>query len=232
MDTLIIIPAYNEEANIASVIKGIWKVNPNIDILVIDDASSDQTAQVASKAGAIVVSHVLNTGYGGALQTGYRYAAANGYRILVQIDGDGQHDPGFIPKMVALVKSKKADLVIGSRFLEKGLSYKVPISRRFGMKLFQSIIYILTRQNISDPTSGYQAMSRDVFRFFAQGNIFPSDYPDADVIVLLISLGFKITEIPVVMYENATGKSMHSGFKPIFYVIKMLLSLFIAKTNR
>lgn len=232
MDTLIIIPAYNEEANIASVIKGIWKVNPNIDILVIDDASSDQTAQVASKAGAIVVSHVLNTGYGGALQTGYRYAAANGYRILVQIDGDGQHDPGFIPKMVALVESKKADLVIGSRFLEKSLSYKVPISRRFGMKLFQSIIYILTRQNISDPTSGYQAMSRDVFRFFAQGNIFPSDYPDADVIVLLISLGFKITEIPVVMYENATGKSMHSGFKPIFYVIKMLLSLFIAKTNR
>jgi len=231
VSVLTIIPAYNEEKNIAKVVRDIRATNPGADILVIDDGSADKTAEIARGAGAKVISHVLNTGYGGALQTGYRYATANHYNVLVQIDGDGQHDPKFIPQMVFLVENGEADLVVGSRFLEKSSSYRVPFNRRLGMKLFQSIIYLLTRQNISDPTSGYQALSRRVFRFFAKGNVFPSDYPDADVIVLLISLGFKITEIPVVMYENPTGKSMHNGLKPIFYMIKMFLSLYIAKTN-
>lgn len=232
MNVLIIIPAYNEENNISEVIHGIRTTNPEADILVIDDGSLDQTAEVAARAGAKVISHVLNTGYGGALQTGYRYATSNNYDILSQIDGDGQHDPRFISQMISLVESEKADLVIGSRFLKKGASYKVPVSRRIGMKLFQSLIYLLTRKNISDPTSGYQTMSRRVFSFFARGNVFPSDYPDADVIVLLLSLGFKITEIPVVMYESNTGQSMHNGLRPIFYMIKMFLSLYVTKTNK
>ena len=229
---LVIIPAHNEEANISSVIHGIRATNPEADILIIDDGSIDRTAEIATRAGAKVISHVLNTGYGGALQTGYRYATSNNYDILAQIDGDGQHDPRFISQMISIVENEKADLVIGSRFLKKGDSYKVPVSRRIGMKLFQSLIYLLTRKNISDPTSGYQTMSRKVFGFFAKGNVFPSDYPDADVIVLLLSMGFKITEIPVVMYESSTGQSMHNGLKPIFYMIKMFLSLYVAKTNK
>ena len=232
MDVLIIIPAYNEEKNIGRVIQEIRAANTDADILVVDDGSLDRTAEVAAHAGAKVISHVLNTGYGGALQTGYRYAVSNNYEILAQIDGDGQHDPSFIPQMVSLLENGKADLVIGSRFLKEGVSYKVPLSRRIGMKLFQSLIYLLTRKNISDPTSGYQVMSRRVFRFFANGNVFPSDYPDADVIVLLLSMGFKIAEIPVVMYESSTGQSMHNGLKPIFYMIKMFLSLYVAKTNK
>lgn len=232
MKSLVIIPAYNEEKNIRSVIARIREHNPGSDILVVNDQSSDRTAAFAREAGAFVVSHVLNGGYGTGLQTGYKFALRNNYDMVAQIDGDGQHDPSHVKELFSKIVDEGYDFVIGSRFLGDMRKYNMPILRKIGMRFFQSLIYLFTGKRFSDPTSGYQALSRNVFQFFAQGNVFPNDYPDADVIVLLHYAGFKITEIPVVMYENETGQSMHSGFKPIYYVIKMLLSLFIVRVNK
>jgi len=229
---LVIIPAYNESRSIKRVIKDINQQNPDVDILVVDDHSSDSTGEIAKASGANVIRHIINGGYGAGLQTGYKYALYKNYDAVAQIDGDGQHDPAYLKEMFAKVENEGYDFVIGSRFLNSPRQYHMPFLRKIGMRFFQFLIYIFTHKKISDPTSGYQALSRKVFYFFANGNVFPSDYPDADVIVLLHYAGFKLTEIPVVMYEDDTGQSMHSGFKPIYYVIKMLLSLLIVRFNK
>lgn len=219
---IILIPAFNEEQRIAAVIKGIKTAVPDADILVVNDGSRDDTAAAASQAGAIVVSHPFNMGYGAAIQTGYKYARNKGYDFLVQLDADGQHDPTCIPALLAPVIEGAADIAIGSRFL--GNSYRPPFARRVGMALFRQIVSMVTGTFITDTTSGFQAFNRDVIRFFAT-DIFPVDYPDADMLIMLHRAGFRIVEIPVRMFENSEGKSMHSGFKPLYYMFKMLLSI-------
>lgn len=220
---LVIIPAFNEARRIADVVRGIHAAAADADILVINDGSSDDTAVVAKQAGAIVVSHPFNMGYGVAIQTGYKYALRHHYDFLVQIDGDGQHDPTHIPELLAIVESGTADFVLGSRFLSN-TSYRPPLIRRLGMAFFRQIVSLVIRQPMTDCTSGYQAFNREVMGFFA-GELFPCDYPDADVLISLHLAGFRIRELPVRMYANAAGKSMHSGFKPIYYVFKMILSI-------
>jgi glycosyltransferase involved in cell wall biosynthesis len=224
MSTIIIIPAYNEEKRIAAVVAAACVSAPDADVVVINDCSRDATAAAARQAGAIVVSHPFNMGYGAAIQTGYKYARDKGYDVLVQLDADGQHDPACIPALLAPVVAGKADIAIGSRFL--GNSYQPPFARRVGMALFRRIVSAVTGAYISDTTSGYQAFNRDVIRFFAT-DIFPVDYPDADMLIMLHRAGFRMTEIPVRMFENSEGKSMHNGFKPIYYMFKMLLSIFV-----
>jgi glycosyltransferase involved in cell wall biosynthesis len=229
---VLLIPAYNEETRIASVIRGAKEKHPSLEIAVIDDGSSDETRKRAREAGAHVISHPYNLGYGVALQTGYKYALKERYEWVVQMDGDGQHDPGYIQALLDPVQMEKADLAIGSRFLEtKGtdkdrLPYPVSLSRRFGMWLFGTIASVLIKQRVTDPTSGYQAMNRKVLEWMSSDQ-FPWDYPDADVIIMLHRAGFRILEVPVQMYENREKKSMHSGWKPIYYVFKMLLSIFV-----
>ncbi len=227
-ESLIIIPAFNEAGKIGRVIEGIRKHLPESHILVIDDGSGDGTGKKALEAGAFVLSHPFNLGYGSALQTGYKYAVMQHYSEVVQIDGDGQHDPSCIPDLLDPVKKGVCDIVIGSRFLagNKGLPYKAPFSRKVGIGLFRVIVTFLTGQHISDPTSGYQAMNRKVFTWFS-GDRFPVDYPDADVIIMLCRAGFRLREIPVRMFESTDNKSMHSGLKPLYYVFKMLLSIFV-----
>lgn len=220
---LVIIPAYNESSRIGQVVASIRSVMPDADIVVINDGSRDDTVAVARRAGAIVVAHPFNMGYGVAIQTGYKYALAHDYDYLVQIDGDGQHDPGHIPELLEVVRNGKADFVLGSRFLS-GESYRPPLIRRLGMGFFRKIVTLVIRQPMTDCTSGYQAFNREVMRFFA-GDLFPCDYPDADVLISLHLAGFRIREVPVRMYANAAGKSMHSGLKPLYYVFKMLLSI-------
>ncbi|TLM65405.1 MAG: glycosyltransferase family 2 protein [Deltaproteobacteria bacterium] len=222
-DTLVIIPAFNEATRIAAVIAGVRAVVPAADIVVIDDGSGDDTAAVARHAGAMVIRHPFNLGYGVTIQTGYKYALAKGCRFLVQIDGDGQHDPAGIPALLAPVSAGDADFVIGSRFLN-GNSYRPPLLRRFGMLLFRSIVALVIRQPVTDCTSGFQAFNREVIGFFAR-DLFPCDYPDADVLISLHLAGFRIREVPVRMSAGAAGKSMHSGIKPVYYVFKMLLSI-------
>jgi glycosyltransferase involved in cell wall biosynthesis len=232
MFRLVIIPAYNESKNIANVIEAIRQSSKDTDILVVDDGSSDNTAKIAKRCGVRVIRHIFNCGYGAALQTGYKYATYKNYDVIAQIDGDGQHDPSYLNSLFEKLKDEKIDIVIGSRFLNSPRKYHMQFMRKLGMRFFQFLIYFFTKNKISDPTSGYQAIKKNVFQLFADGNIFPSDYPDADVIVLLHFRGFRITEAPVVMYENYSGQSMHSGFKPVYYVLKMLLSLIVVRLNK
>ena len=230
--TLVLIPAYNEGLRIASVIKGVKEHCPLIEVLVIDDGSNDETRQKAIESGARVVSHPFNLGYGTALQTGYRYAFGKGYEEVVQMDGDGQHDPSFIPALLAVIRKGEADITIGSRFLQapdvvsEGHPYRPPFMRLLGMNIFGIITSLLIRQKITDPTSGYQAMNRRALEWVSSEQ-FPCDYPDADVIIMLHRAGFRIREVTVQMFANRDKKSMHSGWKPFYYVFKMFLSILV-----
>lgn len=231
MKKIVIIPSYNEEKNIGNVIRGIQKNHSELDILVINDYSDDKTEEIAKYENAYVVNHVLRAGYGASLQTGYKYALHKNYDIVIQLDGDGQHDPEHISALVTEIEHNHADLAIGSRFLEDS-GYRMQLVRKIGLRFFQILIYLLTRRKITDPTSGYQALSKKVVHSYARNDFFPSDFPDADVLVYLIHSGARIKEIPVVMYENRQGKSIHSGIKPLYYIIKILLSLYIVHTRK
>jgi glycosyltransferase involved in cell wall biosynthesis len=228
---LVIIPAYNEERQIASVIRGVKEYLPQAEVLIVDDGSSDRTPQVATEAGAKVLLHPFNLGYGAALQTGYRYALSKGVDEIVQMDGDGQHDPSFMEELLEVIRKGDADIVIGSRFLDPegrraGQLYRAPFIRKLGMNFFRVITSLLIHQKVTDPTSGYQAMNRKVLEWVS-GEKFPFDYPDADVIIMLHRAGFRIREAPVRMFESPGKKSMHSGWKPLYYVFKMLLSILV-----
>jgi len=199
-EVLVLIPAFNEEAGIACVIKDIQKILPDVDVLVVDDGSVDNTARVAAASGAVVVSHPFNMGYGIAIQTGYKYACMKGYDYLIQIDGDGQHDPSFIPRLLEPVIRGEADFVLGSRFLHEK-SYTPPLFRRIGMMFFRKLVSLIIGMPITDSTSGYQAFHKEVIHFFAT-DMFPCDYPDADVLIALHLAGFSIKELPVRMFAN------------------------------
>jgi len=188
---LAIIPVYNEQERIEQVVTSIKETENDLDILVVDDGSSDKTALFARSAGARVIRLSSNMGYGVALQTGYKYAFDMGYHYLIQLDGDGQHDPQYISKMLALLKSGQADLVLGSRFLnettgdQRPLSnYRLSLARKMGICMFSFLVSKLVKFKVTDPTSGYQAINRSVIAFFIQ-DFFPCDFPDADVIVMV-----------------------------------------------
>lgn len=222
---LALIPAFNEEGRIGPVVEAVRRAS-GFDVVVIDDGSRDATGAEARRAGATVLPHPFNLGYGAALQTGYKWAVRKGYRVVVQLDADGQHDPSFVPILAERVLSGAADACVGSRFLE-GQGYIPPFARRVGMVLFGYIASVATGRRVTDPTSGYQALSRDVVDFF-RSDVFPADYPDADVLILLHRAGFKVEERPVAMRQSPTGQSMHSGLlRPLFYVFKMFLSILV-----
>jgi len=220
---LVVIPAFNEEEQIATVVQQVKEQVPEAQILVVNDGSSDRTEQRALASGAKVLSHPFNMGYGVALQTGYKYARQYGFEYVLQMDGDGQHDPQYLRTLLAEVKEERMDVVIGSRFLGRR-EYHVPPLRRIGMRLFGFIAGHLSGQKITDPTSGYQALGRRAIEFFTR-DAFPGDYPDADVLVMLHRAGLRMQEAPVAMRPNSNGRSMHNGLKPLYYIYKMLLSI-------
>ena len=227
---VVIIPAFNEEANVARVIAAVHDTLPGADVVVINDGSRDRTARVAAAAGARVVTHPYNMGYGAALQTGYKYARENGHSLLAQIDADGQHDPVFIKEMLALIRGGEADIVIGSRFLIDN-GYRAPFVKRMGMRIFGTLACWATHQHISDPTSGYQAMNRRAFRYCAE-DVYPSDFADADVLIMLHRAGFRVREVAVKMYPSVNKKSrylnMYSFLTPIYYIFKMSLAMLVS----
>jgi glycosyltransferase involved in cell wall biosynthesis len=217
----VVMPAYNEAARIREVVTAV-RGQIAADILVVDDGSTDETAAEARGAGACVASHAVNLGYGAALQTGYRYALRHQYDAVLQLDADGQHDPASIPRLLAALEH--ADVVVGSRFLD-GTSYRPPLSRRIGMWLFGLVATVLARKRVTDPTSGFQAISRPALRFYAHER-YPVDYPDADVLAMVARAGLRLAEVPVTMRASADGKSMHGGLiKPLYYVFRMSLAL-------
>lgn len=229
-DVLVIIPAYNEEGNVASVIAAIRMHVPGADILVVDDGSRDRTAQAAAAGGAKVISHPYNLGYGAALQTGYKYAREHSYRYLAQIDADGQHDPVYIPQMLELIQRGEADIVVGSRFLIDN-GYRAPLHKRIGMLLFGAVASWALRQKVSDPTSGYQALCRRAFCYCAR-DVYPSDFADADVLIMLHQAGLRVREIAVRMRPSANKRSrymnMYSFLTVPYYIFKMSLAVFVS----
>jgi len=228
---LIIIPAYNEERNIARVLSDLLARALDADILVVNDGSSDRTREAASAFPVTVISHPVNLGYGAALQTGFHYAKNKGYGYCVQFDADGQHDASDLPRMIDAVRQGDADIVIGSRFLDRTGNMRLGPMKTAAIALFRSLIYRTTGVSVTDPTSGFKGVAREVFTHYADQRDFPSDFPDADILIRMLLRRFRIKEIPVTMRERETGVSMHSGLKPVMYMLKMLLSVLIVLLN-
>ncbi|MCP4640698.1 MAG: glycosyltransferase family 2 protein [bacterium] len=222
-DTMILLPAFNEGSRIGTVVTNVRAASPEAAVVVVDDGSKDDTAARAREAGATVLPLPFNMGYGVALQTGYKYAQQRGVRFLVQMDSDGQHDSAGIELLLDRVRSDACDLCIGSRFLE-GQTYTIPLLRRAGMIVFRRLASLLTGATVTDPTSGFQAMNGKVVDFFCR-DLYPTDYPDTDVLVLLHRHGFRVAEAPVVMHPDASGATIHSGLRPVYYLFKMALDI-------
>ena len=220
---LIIMPAYNEAGNLTRVIPEVQAAAPGFDLVVIDDGSRDTTATVAASLGAVVITLSVNLGYGAAVQTGFRYAVRNGYDLAVVMDSDGQHDPAGVSLLADTVASDQADVAIGSRFRGR-MAYHQPWVKRLGMAIFAWLVSKITHREVTDPTSGFQALNADALRFFAFDN-YPVDYPDADILLVLHYAGFRVVEVPVTIRERISGVSMHGGWKPFYYVLKMWLAI-------
>jgi glycosyltransferase involved in cell wall biosynthesis len=222
---LIILPAFNEERSITSVIRNIKNIDPKADILVINDGSLDKTEEVAKELQVTVINHPYNLGYGAALQTGFIHAVRNNYDIVITMDADGQHDPNSLSNLFESIESSGADIVIGSRFL-RGM-YKMSLARRIGAWIFAIVARLYTGYRFTDPTSGFQLLKRQAFSYLAHADTYPLDYPDVNIIMLLHKNRFKIVEAPVHMISNIEGDSMHSGIKPLIYIIRMFLAVII-----
>ncbi len=222
---VIIMPAHNESKNIVPVLRELKPLAQGADIVVIDDYSSDDTAALAAKMGAQVISLPCNLRYGGAVQTGFKYAVQRGYDVAVMMDADGQHDPSAIPALLEVVESGQADVALGSRFLGRA-DYHLGFLRRWTMRAFAALVSRANRRPITDPTSGFQALNRDVLCYLARDN-YPVDFPDADLLMLLGFAGFRIQEVPMVVRNRLSGTSMHAGLRPAYYMLKMLLSILI-----
>ena len=225
---LVLMPCYNEAGRIGDVVRAVRRELPHARVVVIDDASSDTSGREAAAAGATVLRHGCNLGYGAALETGYLYAVRDQPDIVVQLDADGQHPADQLPVLLAAL-DQGADIVIGSRYLGDA-TQRQPLLRRLGHRTFALIIRLLLRRRLTDPTSGFQALSRRAVELFSSG-VFPCDYPDSDVIVMAALAGLDIREVPVRMEARAGGKSMHDGLRPLYYGIKMMLSIFIVLLN-
>jgi glycosyltransferase involved in cell wall biosynthesis len=229
VEVLIIIPAYNEAGSIGGVISRVRTSVPEVDVVVIDDGSTDATAAIAQEAGALVVSLPHNLGIGGAVQTGYIFAAEMGYDVAVQVDGDGQHDPAEIAEIVAPLLADQADVVIGSRYIEDR-GYITPFLRRMGIFVLASIVSLIIRQRVTDPTSGFRAVNRRVIEFCARE--YPRDYPEPESVVLFRRAEFRVCEIPVTMNPRYGGQSSITPMRSFYYMVKVLLAIFIGLLRR
>jgi glycosyltransferase involved in cell wall biosynthesis len=226
---LVIIPAYNESASIVNTVNDIKKNAPDFDYVVINDHSKDNTLQVCKDAGLNVIDLPLNLGIGGAVQTGYLYACQNGYDIAVQFDGDGQHDAKYLNEMAETLVKEQADMVIGSRFIEKE-GFQSSFTRRLGIRYFTFLIKILTGQKITDPTSGYRMCNRKIIELFA-GN-YPKDYPEPETTTWILRKKLKVLEIPVIMRAREEGVSSISLKKSFYYMFKVTMAIIIERTRR
>lgn len=229
MKKLIIIPAFNEEANIEKTVTSIQKDAKEFDYVIINDCSTDRTRKICEQKGYNVVNLPINLGIGGAVQTGYKYAYENGYDVAVQVDGDGQHDPEFLNKMAEYIEKNKVDMVIGSRFIEKK-GFQSSVTRRMGIKFFSVLIKLLTGSVITDPTSGLRMVGRNVMEIFAKD--YPRDYPEPESVVAVLRKNLVVKEIPVIMHEREGGVSSISPKKSIYYMIKVTLAILIERIRK
>ena len=231
-ELLVIIPAYNEETNIVRVLDDLEQ--PEIaeiaDVLVMNDASSDATNWIVKARGHALVTHVFKLGYGSALQLGYKYAIRRGYRYVIQMDADGQHDVCNLLEIYKELQKedengKLPDIVLGSRFMEGSSEYTVSWAKKIAFVWFRAILKLGTGKKITDPTTGLQGLNWKTFLFYSKYNNFDDKYPDANMLMQMLLLGFRVREIPAVMHVRTAGVSMHSGLKPIVYMFRMTVSI-------
>jgi glycosyltransferase involved in cell wall biosynthesis len=222
---LIIIPAYNEEGNIGDLLREFKKISSySFEILVVNDCSKDRTSEISRTFGVNVIDLPCNLGIGGAVQTGYKYALINNFDVAIQVDGDGQHPPEYINNILSPIINGEADMVIGSRYLQKK-GFQSTYLRRLGISYFTKLIKLLIGQNITDPTSGYRACNKKVINLFA--NTYPKDYPEPETIVFLARNKLKIIEVPVLMRERGSGMSSINLAKSVYYMFKVSLAIMI-----
>lgn len=226
--TLIIIPAYNEEGSIEKVVNNLIEKFPKYDYLVINDGSTDHTQSICNSNKYQVVNLAINMGIGGAVQTGYRYAWDNHYDIAVQIDGDGQHDVSYLEEMIRPIEEGQADIVIGSRFLEKEGFQSTQI-RRVGINFLSFLGKLLTGVRVKDITSGYRVVNTKFIRIFALD--YPADYPEPEAMVIAAVHGGRIKEYPVIMRERKAGESSITMKKSIYYMCKVTLAMIIRRIS-
>lgn len=223
--TLIIILTFNEEENISPLIKSLKSVLPSADICIIDGGSKDNTVQYATQAGAMALKVPYSIGIAGAVETGFKFAYEMGYEMLARIDGDGQHDPKELIKMISPIESNLTDMVIGSRYISKRV-YRPSIFRLLGTKLFSFVISSIIKQKISDPTSGLQVFNSKVIRYLAEE--LPGDYSEVEMLILLHRAGFRIMELPTPMTERQEGKSSFTILRSFFYVFRGMVLILIS----
>lgn len=225
---LLIIPAYNEAENIERVVDNIIENYPQYDYIVINDGSKDNTRDVCKARGYQFLNLSVNLGIGGAVQTGYKYAKDKGYEIAVQIDGDGQHDIAYLEKMLPYLENQEADVVIGSRFIDKE-GFQSSAARRTGIKILSSLIFLCTGCRVKDVTSGFRAVNQTYIKIYAEN--YPNDYPEPEAIVSAVMHGGVIKECPVVMRERENGTSSINFVKSIYYMIKVTLAILVCRIS-
>lgn len=231
MKVLLIVPSYNEEANVLTNYNKIMEHNKKnkvkYDVIIINDGSIDRTEEICIDNDIPHISLVHNLGIGGAVQTGYKYALDNDYDIAVQFDGDGQHDVNYVKNIIEPILNKECDMVIGSRFIDKTSSeFKSSFARRIGINIISFFIKLKTGKKICDTTSGFRAVDKRIIKEFA--NYYPVEYPEPISTVSVLKQGYKIKEVPVSMNEREYGISSIKAWKKIYYMLNVIISIIVS----
>ena len=225
-----IVPARNEEGAIGGVLDELHALDPGLDVVVVDDDSSDRTAAVAAAHGAVVIRLPFNLGIGGAVQTGFKYALEHGYELVVRLDGDGQHIPAELPKLLEPLARGEADIVVGSRFAGGNGDYRPRLARRAGIRFFARLVSLLVGQKVTDTTSGFQALNHKGIQLFAAD--YPHDYPEVEATVMVVRHRLRLVEVAVDMREREHGTSSINAAGSVYYMIKVTLALFVGLFRR
>ena len=228
MKTLVIIPCYNEQDSIVKVVDNLKKNAPDVDYLIVNDCSTDNTEKILKENGYNYINNPINLGIGGGVQAGYKYAMQYGYDIAVQMDGDGQHDPKYLSAVIEPVAQGRYDMAIGSRFIEKE-GFQTSFMRRLGINIISAFIFVLTGKRVKDTTSGFRACNKKLIDFFAAN--YADDYPEPEAIMACLACGYSVGEVAVVMEERQGGVSSISSFKSAYYMIKVCLALIVGRIS-